>query len=878
MARSPPKLANLFVAVVASLFPGEAYAADLLRAVPYPFSHVVSFAGDADGARPWHSAAIHRVLNEELGLAITDSLWVQGGSESSSLFFGPVAVNRIPSKVATHPTFALLLREWHRGNIDQFHGWQEDNSVQQRNDLVPPVRLAGSATVITLPLGPAEISGTRPQNLRLYFDGRPPADLSLVIHDKDGKTQIFPPDLLAKGHDVQPQIGQLGWITEVLDERRDQPTDRSIVDLTQVSEIELRAPSCATGCTPRLTRIERDQFSRLTVRSEMPFLEAWNLRPALITSHGGNTMMQDFGVPGAGLYQPRTPNTIWEDPTITVYREGLADNKTRHAYHSDLLRKLGVVGVWPYFAGAPRYLFYPIDEQAPPLSETFEGFHNISRCGTPLLDTRNLETWFASISPYSKGKKISDVRELYCGVACNGSQGDAVGLLIYLSLFLIDSGAHVEHFWYTHLGSGGSDFVPTLEEPLTPVVKKWAKMLANRVYNFDGAVPPAHRVWVPPAGTWVRYQISRSAIADHIAVNRSNSTVTIAPWRDEVTGHLIPEPMAGNRDLQGITIYVPEPHRARVLVDGRAIRTFTENPPDETGQRSITIVDDSAATAIIGAVALADRGSVTVTSGTFVDAVEDRADSTDEKRYVTLTADASGKAAVRFKPDKLDLWNTSHLHFSFRKRGDGGRPARGHLSIEIEMEDGGVLAAVEDSQEIEPSDDAGGFWRFAPRYDDMSHWSFETLDTTRLVWQRHPAADDGTWRRPPLPLGRVREVRLSLSDAAAKEAVDIGGLLALRPSGGGTAPDAGLLAAGRVTVDGLRPLSNAVVEAESDRTAVSSTTTDRDGYFFFYGRQKGERLSIHAAIGHRDCQIGQGKVIEMTKNEAELDIVSAACP
>jgi hypothetical protein len=193
------------------------------------------------------------------------------------------------------------------------------------------------------------------------------------------------------------------------------------------------------------------------------------------------------------------------------------------------------------------------------------------------------------------------------------------------------------------------------------------------------------------------------------------------------------------------------------------------------------------------------------------------------------------------------------------------------------MEDGGVLAAVEDSEEMEPPDDAGSFWRFARGYDDMSDWSFETLDTARLVWQRRPA-DDGTWRRPPLPLGRVREVRLSLSDAAANESVDIGGLLALRPSGNGTAPDGGLLAAGRVTVDGVRPILNAVVEAESDRTAVTSTTTDRDGYFFFYGRQKGERLSIHAAIGRRDCQIGQGKVIEMTKNEAELDIVSAACP
>ena len=55
-------------------------AAASVRELPYPFEHKISFASDADGMQPWYLAGLHRVLNEELGLPVSDSLWPDGSN------------------------------------------------------------------------------------------------------------------------------------------------------------------------------------------------------------------------------------------------------------------------------------------------------------------------------------------------------------------------------------------------------------------------------------------------------------------------------------------------------------------------------------------------------------------------------------------------------------------------------------------------------------------------------------------------------------------------------------------------------------------------------------------------------------------------------
>ena len=123
----------------------------------------------------------------------------------------------------------------------------------------------------------------------------------------------------------------------------------------------------------------------------------------------------------------------------------------------------------------------------------------------------------------------------------------------------------------------------------------------------------------------------------------------------------------------------------------------------------------------------------------------------------------------------------------------------------------------------------------------------------------------------------MTQVRFRLEGAKPGEAVDLRNLEALRPSGNGEAPDGSKLVAGRITVEGMTPLALVPVDATSESGDVTTTTTDRDGYYFFYGRPRGERLTIQARFDQTTCHPLQGRQIEVAKNEAEIDIQTNVC-
>jgi hypothetical protein len=857
-----------------------AEAGRAIRLLPYPFADVVSFASDVDEQRPWHGAAIHRVFNEEIGLTISDSLWPQGDSvNASSLFLGPGRLNRTSSGVGTEPTFALLLRQWHRGNIDHFHGWQEDGPYELRNEIEPPLEISGVRTEQRLPDVHPGLDPQMSQNVRFYFSAEPPRDLQIVLHDRLGKGMSFGAESIARGKNVQYEVGKSGWIVEVLIPASPSDPMSLAVSPLLIDRVELIAPSCRGGCAASLTRIERDHFSRQTVLSELPWLERWNVRPAFVTSHGGDTLVQTFGVEGKSLVAPRTPDTLLADPTLVVVREGLADQKQSHAYHSDLLKRLSVNGVWSYFPEQFEDIYVRAEVtkwalRMPPLTTTYEGFYNFPRTQSQLITAglSSEEKFTSDMKAMFPGMPEQEIRSLYCGSMCSISQGNALASLLRESIYHIDNGKKIKHLWYTHFGSEAGDgtFKSSPESPITPVVQQWMRRLANYVYDFDGRIGPDRRVWSPPANTWVRYQIMQAGIADHLNVDADSSSIQIMPWQDPVTHRTVPDWQAGTRDLHGLTVYVDHPEHASVSVGGKAVESFTPNPPDETGRTSITIVDDNTPTSIVGQVALRDRGSVEIHSGSFTDV-------TSANKFLSIAADQSGQAEVIFKPWSLDLWNTSHLTFAIRKRlavAEKESNSKGKVTIELLMEDSGRVSFLE--SQMPPEGVSGSsVWPVLP-LGVFGEWQYQTLDVARLKWPKFSASDEN-WRRSPLPLGRVMQVRIAVAGAAAGEIVDIRDLRALRPSGNGEAPDGTKLVAGRVTRDGMIPLPLVPVQATSSSREIVNTTTDRDGYYFFYHRPRGEQLAIQAQFEKSICYPLQGRKIEVNKNEAEVDIETNFC-
>jgi len=874
--------------------PAQADENPNIRSLPYPFSHVVSFSSDVDMQRPWHGAAMHRVFNEELGLTISDSLWPQGSEYSSALFLGPSTMNRTPSGVGTQPTFALLLREWHRGNIDHFHSWQEDGVLQARTDIEPPLALTSARVSYELPPVHQTLREQNAQNFRLYFSAPPPLDLTIVVHDAQGRSLSLPVVERSRGENIQLEVGTFGWIVEVIIPRiqaNSPPVRRSprslveevipqlragssslAVSPMQINRIELIAPSCAAGCNTNLIRIERDHFSRQTVLAQLPWLEQWNIRPALITSHGGNTLIQNYGIKGRTLELPRTEGTFLADKSTVVSREPLADRKESHAYHSDILRRLSVLGVWPYYPAVGTDLFRPAstgkaDIGWPALTTSYSSLYNVPRT-IVVVDNSNEDAFAESLRKIAPDMPVETRRRLYCGVACTADQGDALPLLISQSIYLIDAGEKVRHFWYSHFGSGSTAFKASPEQPLTPNVLLWMRRLANLIYDFDRSVGEQRRVWSPPANSWLRYQIMKSGVQKHVKIGESGSDVEITPWQDAVTQITMPDLLASTRDLHGLTIYVADPDKASIHVAGREVHSFTRNPPDASGRGSVTIVDDNTPTSLIGPIALQERGGVEVLNGDFQDVVPGR-------DYVSLIADAEGRAQVAFTPWQLELWNISHIQLAFRKlRATQGEsmPFRGGLKIELSMDDGGTIALAEAPQLADPSSST---WLLANTATN-EQWQRVTLDVARLAWP-DVKLDEANWRRPPLPIGRVRKISISLAGARAGERIDIGELLAFRPSGNGEAPGGAKLVAGRVTTDGLAPAALIPVEAESEDGEVATTATDKDGYYFFPGRKRNEKLAIQARIDSATCRPLQGRKMVVTRNDPEVDILLSHC-
>lgn len=849
----------------------------VIRTLPYPFHHVVSFSDDTDELKPWHEAAIHRVFNEELGLPITDSIWPHGSDRLSTLFLGPGIRNHTPSGIDEQPTYALLLREWHRGNIDQFHGWNEDSTYQLRNDFIPSIKLSSSTVIIPLPETDPAVADQQRQNIRLYFAGVLPADLSIMLRDTLGQTFTFNVNDIA--HATKSRASKDDRFVDLVIPRVSAQSLAFPVNLGRLSEIELHAPSCDAGCDTRLTRIMRDDFSRRTVLSESPELEMWNIRPALLTSHGGNTLNQDFGVAGRSLEVPRTPGTLFANASIVVRREAQADDRLSHAFHADIVKSLGIEGIWAYFPERQSDYFGPLsvnaNEPMAPLTSSFKGFFNIPRTHPGEFDRSSPEVFAHDVEKIVPHLSFADRLDLYCGVNCDSAQGDALALLVATSVDKITHGESVRHFWYTHFGSRGSTFDHTIKNPLTPVTMKWMERLTNLVYNFDGKVPEEHRVWSPPASTWVRYQIMQSHIAEHLHVSGDGNIITIDPWIEPVTGHVVPDLNAGTRDLHGLTLYVPDPSKARVFVGTREITTFTRNAPDSSYRPSITLVDDHAPTAIIDRVAFRHKGSVADEAGDFQE-IPAATMNASTSEIIALTADDTGNAEITFQPSGIAFWNTSHIAFTVRKLAAQvkGTSKDGSVEIDFFMKNGDTISINETDtpeNEILPSSQ----WSI-PSLAADGQWRAETLSTAMLTWPNNSFGKTDH-RRPPLPIGDVRAVRIALSNASPGTRLEMQSLRALRADPNGEAPDGSHLVFGRVTEEGRKGLAGIRMKVATEHLGTLKVTTDSEGYFMIPALPAHDIISVNALIDGRVCAPQRGRQIEITKNEAEIDIRSDLC-
>jgi hypothetical protein len=838
----------------------------VVRALPYPYLHTVSFTDDADERAPWHGAAIHRVLNEEIGLPISSSVWVQGATPESSAFFsGGLDIKDRPSGVGAHTISGLLLRQWHRGNADHLHSWQDDSVPPLVEVLPEPQRLESANTLVKTQRAPPYFASARHRHLRLHFSAPPPEDLALVLRDTAGKSLRVPARPIVLSNPTGRKASAAPYIVEVI---LGVPPDVGVplvdnFNLSLLDSLEMIASSCAKGCATALLRIERDGFSRRSVVAQMPWMEALNVRPLLLTSHGGWSLIQNLSPPGYTLSVPRKAGSVYESALVPNVLRSLANDPDQHAYHSDLLRDLGVRMIWHYSGSSRHGPAVPV----PPLSSTTPGFHDLVRTAMAPYDTSSRERFLHDVHRLEPALRKMNLDDVYCAKSCQGDQGAVAGLLIALSLAQVDSGKRaVEHVWYTHFATGDADFRRSAETPLRASTVSWFRTLANYHYNFDGKIEERRRVWVPSTGVAARYRFVHPQVARHTQVERNTSRVSIARWKDPVTQATIPDPMTGTRDLHGITIYVPDAHKASLDIAGKPTLAFTRNAPDASGVASITIIDDSTPTTLVDELPLAASGSVTSEGASWSEPGTERPGAPRGKTYGVLTA-THARAVLRWKPHGLDIWNTTHFQLAYRKRADGGGTSTGRFFVELEMADGGIVMATE------ATDGSGDSLRSAWKLDSAptGEWSHRVLAHAELQWGGHVP-----YGRPALPIGRVREVRFGLIGASAGEHLDIDTLRLLRPNGTGAEASGRLLLAGQVTSSG-RPVPSAVVESVDAQGKRVSALTDPHGYYFFFRQPADAVLKLAARANGKRCAPLRGPLVHLLKDEVEVDIDMSSC-
>ena len=92
-------------------------------------------------------------------------------------------------------------------------------------------------------------------------------------------------------------------------------------------------------------------------------------------------------------------------------------------------------------------------------------------------------------------------------------------------------------------------------------------------------------MWFSRATTHYDYALMLRSIGVNIT-RPAPDTIAIRSWTDACLGKTLPR---STGQLYGLTFYVDEPSRAKVLLDGVAIEHLFRNPPDETGRSSVTI-------------------------------------------------------------------------------------------------------------------------------------------------------------------------------------------------------------------------------------------------------------------------------------------------
>lgn len=623
---------------------------DSVRNLPFPCTHYIGINSDADWSSRKHFEAFNDALSRRLTL-----LPIAGSAFLTTR--NPVWAAWFHSGGKTPDT--SLVRQAGSGYIDTMHGLAYSaDSIQFIRDWsvnnFPLTCYTGRALDLREQYGLLLTAHTESQaNISLPL---------LLIRHADGEN-IIEPDENSVDHELLHTIYPFKKLTA------DQ--------LATVREIQLLAPESEDINALEIKLLATVPVSRKSVLAFLNRLHSTGLRFPVYTDHGGgegfilgSCCTADFASQHAdyrpyGVSRPATPFYLLRD----LIRAGFFFFNGPGCFSSDNLHDISeLVHIE---MGQDKLPFY-----------AFERFFSSRYLRDQQADTYGFGKHGATAHAFPW--VLSDVLQRLPW------ESEGRGCI-----------------FYTHLGHRmGNQFeTGQASDPCLSAALQYLHDLATLHPSHHGfsAVP-----WIAPTARLLTYSWIQPQINEHLEIQ--GHTFSFSSWYDAVLDRRI---LDGQDDamrwLHGVTIFTDSPERAEVRIDGERLAYFTENSPDHTGRKSISLVDASEPRRLISGLRNHFWGEETTLAG------------------LKLSLAQSGHGPVITLPDTCSdkSWELSIRPVSLAHAT--------HLSFEVACSDAGVLWYI-------GFQDEKGDWYDAGTFDND-------------LWRLRPAA--GAWTRYTIPLHHI---------------------------------------------------------------------------------------------------------------------------
>ncbi len=550
-----------------------------IRPFPYPFASALSIVSDVDGAsKARYEGYVGQIVRKH-GLDFGDSTWLRMSCETVaagipishglgffSRYFGFGGDDVERTFVRTR-TFFESLGEYHLGNLDHFHAFVNRG---------PRVAVLEGGTVtaqgVEFELTDFETAGfwrcgdIYIEMVCVVMRGENAPDVAdIVVAESNGRLTRY--GRAVSGPAAEPGETVLCFVPDAgVDDNPAHPL------LPQIARVSVEFSEA--GAASRIARVLLASSPASILFDRIRVLrERFNVETPLMVEHGGQHLRSIW------MRQRRDGE---QDQYIANNPGRIAAFNGAHSSEKDGL-------VFSTDADDPR----SVARVLPELSADFE-----VRFVVPQAATSNTG-WSAEkmVQPfesragtvvYQVHRTLPNLTEPVGKALFDGTQSLSENFPTRLDRVLDASSANPGLYWpiYTHLGGIGVQ-IADANLPSPYFQGDALHRLQDRTFNISGNVAPNGRIWTVRASTLYDYALIHRSIPDHATWTDAN-TVRIASWHDPVLNKTLPRSPA---QLYGLTFYVADPARAKVLLDGEPIRLLARNQADETGRPSVTICE-----------------------------------------------------------------------------------------------------------------------------------------------------------------------------------------------------------------------------------------------------------------------------------------------